>query len=116
MVCMEFQYTNKTNQMFENIKKNITEFPDTSDIYFDMRAQEIAKRIAKEYYDFVMREFERCGYTLEELTIGRHKLEKSISGSLGVREIHRYFVDDKCVLEILIKDNIVSKYFEKGDL
>ena len=108
---MEFQYKEKTKQMFENIKKSIPKFSDIRDISCETITEHITNKIAKEYDEFLLNEFEKRGYTLEELKGGRHKLNKYIKPIGDGEEIHQYFVDDNCVLEISIKDKIISENF-----
>lgn len=110
-VYMEFQYTDKTKQMFEDIKKSIPKFPDMRGIYIGSIEYTMAHLIAKEYDDFLLREFEKRGYTREELQNSKHKLEKRIDRSVDGKEIHKYFVDDKLVLEVSSRYEIISENF-----
>lgn len=91
---MEFQNTNKIQQMFEDIKKNIL------DICYEPIIED-AMKLAKEYDDFLLHEFEKRGYTLDELQSGKHKLEKEIQPMGNGEELHQFFIDDKCVLVVL---------------
>lgn len=108
---MEFQYTDKTKQMFEDIKKSIPEFPDILDICVDTTCQSMVKLISKKYDDFVREEFEKCGYTLEELQSGRHKLYRTIKPIGDRKKIHNYFVDGECILEFLCDFDISDGIF-----
>ena len=108
---MEFQYTEKTKQMFEDIKKSIPKFPDMRGIYLGSIEFTMAHLITKEYDDFLLREFEKRGYTREELQNSKHKLEKQIDRSVDGKEIHKYFVDDKLVLEVSSRYEIISENF-----
>ena len=110
-VCMEFQYTDKTKQMFDDIKKSIPKFPDMRGIYIGSIEYTMAQLIAKEYDDFLLHEFEKRGYTREELQNSKHKLEKRIDRSVDGKEIHKYFIDDKLVLEVSSRYEIVSENF-----
>ena len=108
---MEFQYTEKTKQMFDDIKKSIPKFPDMRGIYIGSIEYTMSHLIAKEYEDFLLREFEKRGYTREELQNSKHKLEKRIGRSVDGKEIHKYFVDDKLVLEVSSRYEIISENF-----
>lgn len=111
---MEFQYTDKTKQMFEDIKKNIPKFPDMRGIYLGSIEYTMAHLIAKEYEDFLLHEFEKRGYTLEELQNGGHELYKNIEPMGDVKEIHQYFVDGECILgfsyDVDISDGICIRF------
>lgn len=50
---MEFQYTEKTKQMFEDIKKSIPKFPDVRNIRCETTTERVINKIAKEYKKFL---------------------------------------------------------------
>lgn len=107
----EYTFGERTKKMFEDIKKNIPKYPDVSGICLDTIEQTMPKQIAKEYEDFLLHEFEKRGYTGEELQSGRHKLETRIERSREGQEIYKYLVDDKCVLEVTTRYEIISENF-----
>ena len=109
---MEFQYTEKTKQMFEDIKKSIPKFSDIRDISCETITEHITNKIAKEYDEFLLNEFEKRGYTREELQNSKHKLEKQIDRSVDGKETHKYFVDDKLVLEVSSDTKLYLNIFE----
>lgn len=105
---MEFQYTKKAKQMFEDIKKNIQGFPDIRDICCETITENAIKKIAKEYDDFILHEFEKRGYTLEELQSGRHELFANIEFNDRIGQpIHEYFADGECIFWFVYKRNII---------
>lgn len=105
----EYTFGERTKKMFEDIKKNIPKYPDVSGICRDTIYQSVEETIAKEYEDFLLHEFEKRGYTREELQSGKHKLEKRTERSRDGQEIYKYLVDDKLVLEVSSRYEIILK-------
>ena len=74
-----------------------------------MLFEEIYGGLEKDYDDFLLREFEKRGYTLEKLKSDRHKLECYITDLSDGSEIREYFADENCILKVFVKAELGVK-------
>lgn len=101
---MNFEYSEETKRKFEQmkprqIKIDAAALPDS--LLTDVSST--CLKISKDFEDFLEKEFEKRGYTRDELLSGKHKLERNIQQFESGDELHQYFVDNMCILEFYKK-------------
>ena len=107
---MNFEYSEETKRKFEQMKPkqieiNAFTLPDNLLSFISSTILEVSD----DFENFLEREFEKRGYTRDELINGNHKLERNIQLLESGYELHRCFVDGKCVLEFYKKFNVDFK-------
>lgn len=103
---MNFEYSEETKRKFEQMKPrqmkiDAAALPDS--LLTDVNS--IVLKISKYFEDFLEKEFEKRGYTRDELLSGKHNLKRNIQKLENGDELHQYFIDGACVLGFYKKLN-----------
>lgn len=103
---MNFEYSEETKRKFEQMKPRqmkVDAFAQSDSLLTDVSS--IGLEISKDFEDFLEKEFEKRGYTRDELLSGKHNLKRNIQKLENGDELHQYFIDGACVLGFYKKLN-----------